>query len=100
MKAKTTSAASDSAKLALTAPSTPQSAWAKWAPTAYGVGGALLAGAAAGTAYWKREDLGLTYTWFTDHMKYVSTLWEDDNLKARVDKVAEINRELNIPFIM
>jgi hypothetical protein len=85
--------------LALAAPpAAPASGWSKWAPAAYGVGGALLAGAAAGTAYWKRDEITLSYTWLTDHMRYVGSLWETENLKARVDKVVDIATEQDIEF--
>jgi hypothetical protein len=73
---------------AITAPpsgsSTPTSGWTKWAPVAYAVGGAVLAGAAAGTAYWKRDDIGMGYTWTTDHMKYVRNLWDEEAMKKRI----------------
>lgn len=84
---------------AITAPPAPKASgggW--WAPAAYAVGGALLAGAAAGTAYWKREDINTSYTWMSDHMKYVGTLWEKDALKARVERLLEIESDLGVVF--
>ncbi|THH05087.1 hypothetical protein EW145_g5051 [Phellinidium pouzarii] len=86
---------------AITAPPTPASgsSWAKWAvPAAYGVGGLLLSGAAAGAAYYKRDDLGLGYKWATDHMKYVGTLWDEEKLKKRVEKIVEIEKTLGVTF--
>lgn len=90
---------------AITAPPAPNttnrasaSAWGKWAPTMYGVGGVLLAGAAAGTAYWKKDDIGSGYAWWADHMKYVGNLWDEKALKARVDKAIEIEQELGVIF--
>ncbi|KZT29288.1 hypothetical protein NEOLEDRAFT_1145065 [Neolentinus lepideus HHB14362 ss-1] len=85
----------------LTAPveSTSASAWQKWAlPAAYAVGGIAVAGAAAGTAYWRREDLGLGYAWVTDHMRYVGTLWDEKRLVKRVEKVLEIERDMGVIF--
>lgn len=74
------------------------SIWKKWAPAAYAVGGALIAGAAAGTAYYKRDELGAGYSWATDHMKYVGTLWEEATLKKRVDDLLQIEEKLGVMF--
>ncbi|KAF8195699.1 hypothetical protein K438DRAFT_1718952 [Mycena galopus ATCC 62051] len=77
----------------------PTSAWGKWAGTAsYAVGGALLAGAAAGATYYKREDLGLGYSWATDHMKYVSHLWDQDALQRRVDFLVDAQEKEGVLF--
>jgi hypothetical protein len=77
-----------------TAPAAPAAGWGKWAGTAsYAVGGALLAGAAAGATYYKRDDLGLGYTWATDHMKYVGHLWDVDALNKRVDFLVNAEEE-------
>lgn len=72
--------------------------WGKWVPAAYAVGGALLAGAAAGGAYYKREDLGLGYTWVADHMKYVGNLWDEAALKKRLDSLVEVEKEQCVTF--
>ncbi|KAG7096776.1 hypothetical protein E1B28_004186 [Marasmius oreades] len=82
----------------LTAPSQDQSGWGKWAPAAYAVGGALFAGAAAGGAYHKRAELGLGYTWATDHLKYVGNLWDEDVSKKRVDSMIEVDETAGILF--
>jgi hypothetical protein len=58
----------------------------------------LLAGAAAGTAYYKRNDINVGYTWATDHMKYVGTLWDEDSLKKRVDDLMQIEEEMGVLF--
>ncbi|CAK5265010.1 unnamed protein product [Mycena citricolor] len=85
------------------APAAPNTAtsspWAKWAaPAAYAVGGALLAGAAAGTTYYHREDIGLGYSWATDHMKYVGNLWDSDALDKRVDFLTNLQaQEISTP---
>ncbi|KAH8118775.1 hypothetical protein DFH11DRAFT_699520 [Phellopilus nigrolimitatus] len=94
-------ASSKAPALAITAPpaSTSASAWSKWAvPAAYGVGGLLLSGAAAGAAYYKKDDLGLGYKWATDHMKYVGTLWDEEKLKKRVEKLVEIEKTMGVTF--
>lgn len=92
------SSAHSSQPLAITAPPTANAGWAKWAPAAYGVGGALFAGAAAGAAYYRKDDLGLGYKWMTDHMKYVGNLWDQDALARRMEKVNSICAELEIHF--
>ena len=81
-------------------PSQPsQSAWSKWAgPTAYAVGGALLAGAAAGSAYYKKDDLTQGLTWATDHMKYVGNLWDEAALDQRVEALVDIERDQGVIF--
>ncbi|KAF8917847.1 hypothetical protein CPB85DRAFT_1373990 [Mucidula mucida] len=78
--------------------SAPATGWGKWAPAAYAVGGAVLAGAAAGGAYYKREDLGVGYTWATDHMKYVRNLWDEAALNKRVDDLLDIEDQEGVVF--
>lgn len=80
------------------APAQQGSVWQKWAPAAYAVGGALLAGAAAGTAYYKRDDLNVGYTWATDHMKYVGTLWDEATLHKRVADLLQIEEKMGVMF--
>ncbi|KAI9001402.1 hypothetical protein BD414DRAFT_431911 [Trametes punicea] len=74
------------------------SVWGKWAPAAYAVGGALLAGAAAGTVYYKRDDIGVGYTWVSDHLKYVGNLWSQAELEARLNKLLEIESRMGVLF--
>lgn len=77
----------------------PQSAWSKWAgPAAYAVGGAFLAGAAAGGAYYKKDDLTQGLTWATDHMKYVGNLWDEAALDQRVEALIDIERDHGVIF--
>ncbi|KAI0353486.1 hypothetical protein OH77DRAFT_1497209 [Trametes cingulata] len=77
---------------------TTTSVWQKWAPAAYAVGGALLAGAAAGTAYYKRDDIGVGYAWVTDHMRYVGNLWNQAELEQRLSKLLEIESRMGVLF--
>lgn len=83
-----------------TSPASPSgSSWAKWAvPAAYGLGGLLLSGAAAGAAYYKREDIVTGYTWATDHLKYVGTLWDQTKLKDRMKQLIEIEDSHGVTF--
>lgn len=75
----------------------PGSSWG-WGSAAYGVGGALLAGAAAGTAYYKRDDLSMGLTWATDHMRYIGNLWDEGKLKNRVDSLIDVEKQFGIIF--
>ncbi|KAJ6628805.1 hypothetical protein B0H10DRAFT_1940185 [Mycena sp. CBHHK59/15] len=71
----------------------------KWAgPATYAVGGALLAGAAAGATYYKRDDLGLGYAWATDHMKYVGHLWNEDALNKRIEFLINAEEQEGVVF--
>ncbi|KAI0711079.1 hypothetical protein C8T65DRAFT_648099 [Cerioporus squamosus] len=93
-------------KAAITAPPAPEasagaSLWQKWAaPAAYTLGGALFAGAAAGAAYYKREDIGASATWVTDHLRYVGNLWNKNELEARLDRVLQIESMQGVLFQM
>ncbi|KAG6903477.1 hypothetical protein C0995_005500 [Termitomyces sp. Mi166 len=73
--------------------------WSPWAaPAAYAVGGALLAGAAAGSAYYKREDLSTGFSWATDHMKYVGNLWDEAALRKRVEALITMKEQAGVSF--
>lgn len=74
--------------------------WQKWAPVAYGAGAAMLAGAIAGTAYYKREEVTFGWTWAGDHMKYVKNLWDEEALKKRVENVVDTGSEVGVLFKM
>ncbi|GJJ07064.1 hypothetical protein Clacol_001263 [Clathrus columnatus] len=72
--------------------------WQRWAPIAYGAGAAVLAGAAASTAYYKREEVTFGWTWATDHMKYVKNLWDEKTLKDRIENVVNTGAEVGVLF--
>lgn len=86
--------------LAITAAPTAESAsgWGKWAPAAYAVGGALVAGAAAGTAYYRRDDIGSGYSWATDHLNYVRNLWDEEALRKRMRDLIDAQVHLGVIF--
>ncbi|KAG1833428.1 hypothetical protein EV424DRAFT_1532911 [Suillus variegatus] len=84
--------------LAIAAAPTEESGWAKWAPAAYAVGGALVAGAAAGTAYYRRDDIGSGYSWATDHMNYVRNLWDEEALRKRMRDLIDVQVHLGVTF--
>jgi hypothetical protein len=67
-------------------PSSSSGGWGRWAPAALG---AIVAGAAAGTAYYHRADIESNYSALTEHMQYVGTLWDKDVLAERVRRLVE-----------
>jgi len=88
------------AKKATSAPNSPTtttapasaSTWAGWvAPAAFAVGGAVLA--AAGGAYYQRDQLNNSIAWATDHMKFIGNLWDEATLKKRLDALVDVQRE-------
>ncbi|KAH7343487.1 hypothetical protein B0J17DRAFT_625186 [Rhizoctonia solani] len=100
--------ASQPARAAIMAPPTitqhakSTSPWATWVPA---IGGALIAGAAAGTAYWKRNEVAQygaqvagVGTWLRDHMQYIGNLWDEGSLKLRVDAIMELMEEGGVAF--
>jgi hypothetical protein len=82
------------------APNAARSGWDKWAPVAYGAGAAILAGAAAGAAYYKRDNVSFGWSWAGDHMKYIKNLWDEKTLKARVENVVATGEEVKVVFRM
>ena len=73
--------------------------WQKWGTTAVAIGGAVIAaGATASAAYYKKDDIGIGYTWATDHMKYVGSLWEEEELNKRLNAVFDYDRKMGILF--
>ena len=67
------------------------------APAAVAIGSAVIAGA-AGTAYYKREEIGVGYTWVTDHLRYVGNLWNRQELDARLDQLLAIEARMGVLF--
>lgn len=59
----------------------------------FAVGGVLLATAAAGTAYYKRQDIMAAQNWAQDHLKYVGNLWDEQQLHDRVAKLVELSKD-------
>lgn len=75
------------------------SGWTRWAaPAAYAIGGAILAGAAAGGAYYARDHLNQSYSWLMDHMKYVGNLWDEESLNQRVETLVDIEEKHGVIF--
>lgn len=81
------------------AQSSASSGWGKWVgPAAYAIGGALLAGAAAGGAYYARDHLNTSYTWLMDHMKYVGNLWDEPTSQKRLETLVDIDEQQGVVF--
>jgi hypothetical protein len=76
---------------------TPTTWWKSSAMVGLGALAALSA-AAAGTAYYRREDLALGWKWGYDHMTFVRNLWDIDGLKTRMLRIDELSRTRDIVF--
>jgi len=74
------------------------SSWGKWAPAAFAIGGALVAGATAGAAYYKRDDLNHGYSWLMDHIKYAGNIWDESGLRQRMDALVDAQEGHGVLF--
>ena len=74
-----------------------QSFWSK-SSTLYGLGAVALGAAAAGTAYYRREDFMNGWKWGFDHMTFVKNLWDDGAMKERLETLDRLATERNIMF--
>jgi hypothetical protein len=74
-----------------------QSFWSK-SSTLYGLGAVALGAAAAGTAYYRREDFMNGWKWGFDHMTFVKNLWDDAAMKDRLDTLDRLEKERDIVF--
>lgn len=81
-----------------TSESSSASAWAKWAPAAYAIGGAVIAGATAGAAYMRRDNITSGYTWASDHMKFVGNLWDEKSMRERLENLLAAHTDHGIVF--
>ncbi|KAH7887603.1 hypothetical protein F5I97DRAFT_1951604 [Phlebopus sp. FC_14] len=80
-----------------TAEAPAKSGWGRWAPAAFAVGGAVVAGA-AGAAYMRRDDISSGYSWAFDHMKYVRNLWDEGAMRKRLDGLLDAHATHGIIF--
>ncbi len=92
--------------------STPNASTSRWHQLStpaliYSLGGATLAGAAAGTAFYKRKSIAVgisqaqanvDWAWAGDHLKYVRNLWDDKALKDRVEMLIKLRSEWGVFF--
>lgn len=74
------------------------SAWGRWAPAAYAIGGAVAAGATAGAAYMRKDDITSGYAWASDHMKFVGSLWDEKAMHERLDNLHAAQTDHGIVF--
>ncbi|KAL7421529.1 hypothetical protein Q5752_003298 [Cryptotrichosporon argae] len=87
-------AASSSSKPWFSLPSIP----APSGKAMYGLGALALGAAAAGTAYYRRDDLVMGWTWGYEHMTFVRALWDDNGMCARLDNIDRLGRERAVVF--
>lgn len=68
-----------------------QSGGSRWAKALW-AGGAFATAATAGgvAAYYNRDQINGAYSYFTDHFDYVSNLWDDEGMKARLNALVEM----------
>lgn len=74
-----------------------QSFWSK-TTTLYSLGAVAIGAAAAGTAYYRREDFMNGWKWGFDHMTFVRNLWDDAGMKERLDALNQLGTEREILF--
>ncbi|KAI9574668.1 hypothetical protein HD554DRAFT_2166134 [Boletus coccyginus] len=74
------------------------SGWGRWAPAAYAIGGAVVAGATAGAAYMRKDDITSGYSWASDHMKFVGSLWDEKAMRGRLDNLLAAQTDHGIVF--
>lgn len=81
-------------------PATKSSSWlpAASSKTLYGAAALALGAAAAGTAYYRREDFLNGWKWGFEHMTFVKNLWDDQAMKARLEGINELGEERKIVF--
>lgn len=58
-----------------------------------------LSAAAAGTAYYRREDLATGWKWGFDHMTFVKNLWDSEGMKRRMEGIALMTKEHKVTFV-
>lgn len=86
-----------------------KSSWSSWSlpsipspalntTTMYGLGALALGAAAAGTAYYRREDFFNGWKYGYEHMTFVRNLWDDEGMKGRLEDLARLSEERNVRF--
>lgn len=63
----------------------------KWANALWASGAFATAAAAGGVAaYYNRDQINGAYSYLTEHFEYVSNLWDDEGLKARLNSLVDM----------
>ena len=57
-----------------------------------------MAGAVAGGAYYKKDDLTQGLSWATDHLQFVGNLWDEEALNQRVEALIDIEKDRGVIF--
>ncbi|KAI9890398.1 MAG: hypothetical protein M1814_004184 [Vezdaea aestivalis] len=72
--------------------------WQRWGKMAMfaGAAGAVAAGGAA--AYLKRDDISQGWGWMGSHLEFVGCLVKGEDLKKRMDKIAEVCEDRSVGF--
>ncbi|EPE10121.1 hypothetical protein F503_05216 [Ophiostoma piceae UAMH 11346] len=73
-----------------------------WGKIAMYAGAGAIASVAAGTAatvaYRNRDQITERFSWATSHLEFVNCLARGEVLRARITRVAEVNRQLGVGF--
>jgi hypothetical protein len=77
---------------------TSTSSWWKTPKAAAGLGALALGAAAAGTAYYRRDDLATGWKWGFDHMTFVKNLWDTEGMKRRMEGIETMRQSHNVTF--
>lgn len=62
------------------------------------MGAVALGAAAAGTAYYRREDFVNGWKWGSEHMRFVGNLWDTKAMEGRMVDMAELVQARGIGF--
>lgn len=58
----------------------------------------MLAGAAAGGAYYARDHLNQSYSWMMEHMRYVGALFDVPTSEKRLEDLVDIEESQGVVF--
>lgn len=58
----------------------------------------MVAGATAGAAYMRKDDITSGYSWASDHMKFVGSLWDEKAMHERLNNLLAAQTDHGIIF--
>ena len=64
----------------------------------YGLGAVAIGAAAAGTAYYRREDFLNGWKWGFEHMTFVKNLWDAEGMGNRLEDLDGLGKEHGVRF--